>query len=280
MNIACNNNINFKSGLTKEILEMERKIKPGQVENYFRKTPYRDWQAFYRIDLKGNKTHAIANRLCADVFKNLRKIYDLRQGLSMQKLILPQDLYVFNRDASDDYKDMYFFSNCTFWRPEKNKPTFDVGTVFMPNDINSLKIINGAAERAYEEHRDSAPHFLLYHCHEWLHALYFKLVQSMTFISSYHYNTTMQNYQNKELTPEEKEIVASVLGTYPTTVKYGQYPECYACAWSKFICEALAPDCRTFAKNPIDLMKKTPKEFQDILKKVTDIKMLHLGETE
>jgi len=280
MNVACNNNVNFKSGLTQEILEMEKKINPGQVENYFRKSSYRDWQAFYRIDLKGNGTHAVASWLCADVFKNLRKIYDLRQGKSMQTLILPQDLYVFNRDEADYYKDKYFFANCTSVRPERNQLTFDVGTVFMPNDVSSLKIINRATERAYEEHMDSAPHFLLYYCHEWLHSLYFKLVKNIAFLSSYDYDTTMQNYQNKELTSEEKEIVASVLGTYPATVEYGQYPECYACAWSKFICDTLAPDCRTFAKNPIALMKKTPKEFQDILKKVTDIKMLHCAETE
>lgn len=275
MDVVRDYNVNFKSGLTNEILEMEKNIRPKQVENYFKKSRYRDWQAFYRIDLKGNKTHAAANRLCADIFINLRKIYDLRQGQSMQTLILPQDLYVFNRKDSNDYKEWSFFANCNDIKPEKNKPAFDVGTVFMLNDINSLKTINGVAERAYEEHTESTPHFLVYHCHEWLHAFYDKLVKYMTFTSSHHYYTTMQNYQQKELTPEEKEIVASVICTYPTTVKYGQYPEVYATAWSKFICEALAPDCKTFVKNPIDLMKKTPKEFQDILKKVTDIEMLN-----
>ena len=278
MDIACKYNISFKSGLTAEIIAMEKSINPKQVERYFKNSSYKDWEAFYRIDLKGNKTHATANRLCADIFKNLRKIFDFRKGYSAQTLIFPQDLYVFNPKDSEYYNQCgSFFVNCAYTNPEKMKGVFDIGTFFMNNDISSLKFINGETESLYETKKVSSPHFMQPYVHEWFHAFFDKWVKNRAFLHSYSFDTTIQNYSQQTLLPAEKEIVADVISTYPTTVEHSQYAECFAEAWAKFVCEALAPDCKTFAKNPIDLLMKTPLEFQEILQKVTNIKMLHWG---
>ena len=73
-----NNNIKyntFKSGLNKQILQKEARVRPGQVENYFiRNAGYRNGlRDFKNIDLKNNKAYAVAFRLCADIFKNFSK---------------------------------------------------------------------------------------------------------------------------------------------------------------------------------------------------------------
>ena len=110
MDIKINSTTNFKSGMTSKILRMERNINPKHVENYFCNLPTRDWRSFYNIDFKDNKAMATANRLCADIFNNLRQIFDYRAGYSTQTLTSPQDLYVYDRNSSNFYANRGFFS--------------------------------------------------------------------------------------------------------------------------------------------------------------------------
>ena len=101
MDTRINNGIHFKSGLTPQILRMEKNIKPKIVEKYFFNLPTKDLRSFYLTDFKNNKAMATANRLCADIFSNLRKILDYRAGYCSKNLIAPQDLYVYNKGDSE-----------------------------------------------------------------------------------------------------------------------------------------------------------------------------------
>ena len=80
MDIRINSTTNFKSGMNAQILRMEKNIIPRHVENYFCNLPTRDWRSFYNIDFKDNKAMATASRLCADIFNNMRKLFDYRNA--------------------------------------------------------------------------------------------------------------------------------------------------------------------------------------------------------
>ena len=271
MEIKIINCTNFKSGMTSKILRMERNINPKHVENYFCNLPTKDWRSFYNIDFKDNKAMATANRLCADIFNNLRQIFDYRAGYSTQTLTSPQDLYVYDRNSSDFYANRGFFSIAGSGRIEKDKPSFELGTVFMPNDINKLDMVDTLTENVYQKKLTSTPHFLNAIVHEWLHTIFDKTLCNFCFNRNVAFNDIYAKYSFQELTDKEKEIVSDVISEYPARCKYNAYPELFAESWTKFICESLSEDCTTFKKNPLDLLKATPKEFQEILKKITSI---------
>ena len=278
MDTRINNGIHFKSGLTPKILRMEKNIKPKIVEKYFFNLPTKDPRSFYLTDLKNNKAMATANRLCADIFSNLRRIFDYRAGYCSKNLLAPQDLYVYNKEDSEFYKNLEFFSLGTqFAKIEKNKPVFELGTVFMPNSVNKLENLDAWNEYYYKIGATSTPHFMNTIVHEWLHAIFDKTLDNICFENEFNFNRTYDLYSSKKLTKKEKEIVADVISTYPVSCDNNQYAETFACSWTKFICDSLADDCRTFKQNPLDIMKSTPKEFQKILKKVSNVEFVNYG---
>ena len=89
------------------------------------------------------------------------------------------------------------------------------------------------------------------------------------------YNDVHDN-NNVKLDDKEKEMVGNLIGTYAFSKEEGQYPELFAESWTKFICESLSDDCESFAKNPVDILKSMPKEFQSLLEKISQVEMYHL----
>jgi len=255
---------------------MENNINPKSVEEYFKSSNLRDFRTFYYIDLKDNKAIALANKLCAEIFQQFRKIYDFRQSRTIQTLIFPQDIYVFNENASPFYHQNYFFVNTTNIKPEKGKPIFEPGTVFINNSINSLEELNTNNDLMRDKNLFSSSHFLYNVIHEWLHATFINITKSRAFLGTYYFDKTMQNYEVQKLNDKEKELVSDVISTYPANCKNSQYSEVFAESWTKFICESLSEDCTSFIKNPLDILKSTPIEFQNLLQKISDIKLLHL----
>ena len=65
---------------------------------------------------------------------------------------------------------------------------------------------------------------------------------------------------------QENEIIYNELGEY-ATLPNNQYLEVFSEAFTKFICDSLKGV--ELIKNPIELLKSTPKEFQKILRKAT-----------
>ena len=72
----------------------------------------------------------------------------------------------------------------------------------------------------------------------------------------------IKTLQNKRLLDNENSIVYDIYATKP----YNQYLEVFSETLTKFICASLK-GCE-IKSNPIELIKNTPKEFQEILKKV------------
>lgn len=270
------NNINFNAGYNSSIKKMEKRIKPTAVESFFKNSRYNDWGTFCNIDLKGNKALALANKLCAEIFIKFRKLYDFRQNRCIQTLIFPNDIYVFDKNESNFYNGKEFFVNIVSIRPDKNKPTFEPGTIFIDNAFDSLEYINNNVECLHEKNILSSNHFLHNFIHEWLHAQFTSILKARTHIDSYYYDKTAQIYQNQKLNDREKELVGNIIGSYAFSKEVGQYPELFAESWTKFICEALSEDSKSFSKNPVDLLKSMPKEFQRLLDKVSQVKMYHL----
>ena len=278
MEIKNYSGINFQAGFNSNIAKLEKEINPIRVLYKFKNSDYCDFGCFYNTDFKNNKSCALASNLCADIFTNLRKIFDYRNNKSMQSLVLPQDIYVYSRKSSDLYKDKDMFVNIIDFRPEKDKPVFYSGTIFLPEEINSLEKMNSDIELMHSNKLLSSNHFLHNFVHEWVHSIFSKLIKSRTFLGSYSYDNTMRTFELQKLTEKEKQLVADNISVYPTKCKEGQYPEVLAESWTKFICESLSDDCTTFKQNPVDVLKSMPKEFQELLKKISDVKFLHLFE--
>ena len=268
------NNFNFRAGYTSQIAQMEKKIVPRETKFFFKNLNRKDLGDFYYIDFKDNKAVALGNRLCAEIFTKLRKIYDLRQNRSSQTLLFPKDIYVFNQYESDICNASGFQNS---WVNAADIPnglsTFYPGTVFIDNEINSLELFNNSAESLYKDNIWSSNHFLSHFIHEWLHAQFIKMVKSIALYRTYDYDKSMQAYLGQKLNEREKELVGNLIGTYAFSKETCQYAELYAESWTKFICAALSKDCQSFKRNPVELLRFMPKEFQVLLDKVSHIKM-------
>ena len=139
-------------------------------------------------------------------------------------------------------------------------------SILAPNVFNSLEQINEITDSKKIDKLQSSSHFLHPFIREWIHS-----------IVSYYNDTTAKGTScvykwiiaadNKILSNHENEIVYSVLGEHASTMSPYQSREVFAEAWTKFICESLDTDCINFKKDPLDEMKKTPKNFKQYLKR-------------
>ena len=269
-----NNVVNFNAGYSSKFARMEKQINPKSTELFFRNSPLKGWRSFYNLDLKDNKAMALANKLCTTIFIKLRKYYDFRQSDIKTPQIFPQDIYVFNKKESDYYNDSgSFFVNNIDIKAEKNKPIFQAGTVFLDNAYDSLEYIDNQVEILHKNNILSTNHFLHYFIHEWLHAQFTKMLKERVFDGSYYFDRTMHIYQNQKLDEKEIEMVGNLIGTYAFSKNVSHYSELFAETWTKLICESLSKDSQSFSKNPIDILKSMPKEFQGLLEKVSQAKM-------
>lgn len=277
-------NNTFKSGLTKQILEKEAHIKPKQVENYFKNSPYSGRVPYFKnIDLKDNNAYALGVRMCAEIFKNFSRKHNL-SGLSYAApKIFPSDIIVFDKaDLSDDlsneekkdYMNSFHAISCYIGKynsPLKGlKKSIIPGSILIPNIVNRLKKLNELAEHNKKTNFHSTDHFLDLIVHEWLHCIEDNHLYSAIEAGG-NYDSTVKHHGEKHLSKRECEIVADVLGEYSAECRKNQYNEVVAEAWTKFICESLDNDSVHFKKDPIEEMRKTSKEFQKILKKASTI---------
>lgn len=266
---CANTNISFKSGLTSNILRQESKICPQKTTQNFRTVKNKSWGMLRQTDFKNNQAMALANMFCSEIFKKFRAKVDYVHDYSLLNLALPQDIFVYNSNEGA-YKDRgYFFTNVKPLKTEENLPPFAIGTVFINNDCNSLEYLNSLVEQFYRTNNCSSSHFLQPIIHEWLHAIQNRLINNVCYNHAKSYERTLINYQSQKLNNAEKEVIFDVVGDYPIKSEKTQYSELFAEAWAKFICESLNEDCMSLKQNPLDLMMKTPKEFQQILKKAS-----------
>ena len=272
------NNINFQSGLTKNIVQMEKTIQPGRVAASLKKSHNRDWADLYTLEFKKNKALALACKLCENIFLQFRNKHDYRSHCTIQDMILPHGIYVFNEDELQKPPtdgNHYFFTTIKSTKDiTKSKKFFDYQTVFLNNMFKSLEEINEQMNMNKENNSLSTGHFLHCFIHEWIHAIEGKMLYHITHYKSFgYYDNTVGYYGAQKLSEKENEIVADILGEYATKQDENthQYTEAFAEAWTKFICDSLNKECTGFKKDPVSELKKTPKEFREILKKVSTI---------
>ena len=279
MRIDKINNTGFKAGLTSQIMEIEKHTNPAKVQEYFKASPYTDWLDFrYNLDFKDNKAFALACRMCANIFKKFREKHDYRFGFSNLNLIFPRGIYAFNPwELDDNRKDL---SKKCFTTIDVDDGLLKTGqhvgahTIF----LNNREFITSLEQANYMHYRShSSQHFLHVFIHEWIHAIQSKLIHDCAKCYGYDYKESINYTSNRQVSDKENEIVFDVLGAYAAKRQENgwQYPEIFAEAWTKFICDSLDDDCMNFKKDPIDELKKTPKEFREILKKVSKVGMLN-----
>ena len=272
-------NTNFKSGLAQSALNLEKKISIDGANKYFQKSKYKDHGDFFQLDFKNNKAYAAASILCSKIFAELRKKYDYRAGFSAQELLMPAGIYVWNDGELDkkfqrgaaEYSTLNFDNKSV----TSNYSYFRANTILIQNRHQSLEELNAEMEKQKEKNHLSTSHFL--HCpiHEWIHALQGKFIENLTKgLGLGTFETTVNVNLKSSVNDKENEVVRDVLGEYAADrgSNQMQYAEIFAEAWTKFICNSLDEDCVHFKKDPIDELNKTPREFREILKKVSALK--------
>ncbi len=275
------NNMNFKSGLTPQILALEQKINPKRTESYFKNNHYSDWLDFQRLDFKNNKAYATACKLCMNIFREFQKLHDYRGKRTIQHHVLPHDIYVFNyEDLTKQAKaGNPFFQMSWDYRHDfdKNIKSFDPGTIFLSNCFSDLEHINVQMDKNKKDHFTSTSHFLHFFVHEWLHSIQQKILHNLTSdLGQGSYGLSTEIYQEKKLSRLERDMVYDILGSYAAqNMDRGEYAEVFAEGWTKCICEALDKDCMHFKKDPLRILKTLPKEFQKLLWKTSDMEITY-----
>ena len=263
-------NINFKSGLTNKILAKEKFIDSKTREKIFEK--------YYEIEacFKENKSAALANSIC------LKILGDLSSKLNV-KLKFPPAVFVYNKDQLINKEDSLNFCIPDTQYVLKDDYPFPGRSIFLKN-FNNLEEINNISEALYNKNESSTSHFLAPFMHEWLHSFQLDLIyQTHGYGGECFYlqeiypiqNTKISGYklleqlETKSLSARENEIVRNTIGNY-STKPINQYLEIFSETLTKFICASLKDT--SLIRNPLDELKKTSKDFQDIFYKVCKFK--------
>lgn len=266
MNINYNENLSFGSGLNAKIKIKEKFMFPQNIE--------RDFANNYGVEVNfiQNKSVALANKFCVKILEKLAEIY-------RQRVILPPCITVFDRNCLIDKKSASNFCIPDTKEVINGEYPYPGRSVFFQN-IKGLSEIDEITDFQYKNKRTSSSHFLAPFIHEWLHSFHLNVIYNkFGYGGSCKYLRgqypvkaqgitgfeLIKQLQTKTLTSKENEIVFDILGEYATNPE-NQYLEVFSEAFTKFICDSLKGI--ELVKNPIELLKNTPEEFQKILKKV------------
>ena len=272
MNInKIQNNTNFKSGLTPEILKMEKIVSPQWVERQF----VHKGGGWFKF--KDNKAFALANFLCSGIFDNLNNMHNF--SFDLVDVFQPNGFYVYDIEECnkpEKYKSEFFFvNNWTIHNFDKSGRAFIPATFFMNNKYKTLEEINALTEENKADNYIGSGHFLYYFVHEWIHALQYKITENLCKWNRADFDSALDDYDAQKFTDKEREIVADVISEYAAEKREdGEFAEAFAETWSKFICKSLNKECTGFTKDPIDELRNTPKEFRKILKKISTMTII------
>lgn len=266
MKINNSDNLAFRSGLTTKIAIQEKFVNPTKIESNFMND--------YNIETSfgQNKSAALANKFCADIFARLGNVFK-------SNCAFPPCIKLYDRKDLVDISSAENFCIPDTKEVLSNDYPFPGRSVFFQS-FKNLRYLDDVTEFQYKNKKTSSPHFLAPFIHEWLHSLqldeiykkfgyggncdYLKSIYPTHNRKITGYNL-IKNLQTKTLTPKENEVVYDVLGEY-ATFSVNQYLEVFSETFTKFICASLKGV--ELVKNPIDLLKNSPKEFQKIINKI------------
>lgn len=266
MDINNIENLSFGSGLNAKIKIKEKFIFPQKLES--------DFANNYGVEANfiQNKSVALANKFCVKIFEKLAEIYK-------QKVILPPCITVFDRNCLIDKKSASNFCIPDTKEVIKGEYPYPGRSIFFQN-FKDLSEIDDITEFQYNNKRTSSSHFLAPFIHEWLHSFHLNAIYNKfgyggncEYLRKKYPSKTqgitgfdiIKQLQTKTLTSKENEIIFNTLGEYATQPE-NQYLEVFSESFTKFICSSLKGV--ELVKNPIELLKNTPEEFQKILKKI------------
>ncbi len=265
-----NININFSSGLTTKLLLKEKCTNPCKLETYLNK------EFGIETNFSGNKTMAYANTLCAQIFQKLSKKMNFN-------FLFPPFIRIYNKTSLIEKNSASNFCIHDSKAILIDDNPFPGRSIFFENIIN-LKYINEKTEESFIQKYTSSPHFLAPFIHEWLHSIQLDFIYNnygyggkCAYLTEQYPDKSCKptgfeiiaSLQNKKLSLKENMLVYDILGKY-ATLPYNQYLEIFSETWTKFICDSLSGT--QIVKNPIELLKETPKEFQNIVRKICSFK--------
>ena len=259
-------NIVFTSGLNSKLLIKEKLIRTKKKEIYF----YSNYgiEANYR----NNKAIALANDICAQIFVKLSKILNL-------KLKFPLFITAYEDKDLVDSREAQNFCIVDTRKVLNNEAPYPGLSIFFQN-FKNLKYINDITEEQYKNKKTSSSHFLSPFVHEWLHVIQLDSIYQkfgyggQCFFLNNLYpkkNNTITGYdllkilETKVVSKKENEIIFDILGEYATGSQ-NQYLEIFSETLTKFICDSIRGT--QIVKNPFDLLKNTPLEFQILFRKI------------
>ena len=165
----------------------------------------------------------------------------------------------------------------------KNEDSFETGSIFYPQE-RFIEELDAKIEESFNNNERSSSHFLAPIFHEIFHEKYVDAIYK-----KYGYNGeclyTSQKYPTKDLEiggyekmkqlevlsldNNENEIIKNVLGSY-SAEGTNQYHEIFAETFTKLFCDALSDDL-VLRSNPLEDLKKYPKEFLQIFNKILKV---------
>lgn len=261
-----NSNFNFKSGLNGKTILQEKLINTAVQEKIFANK--------YGVEAQflNNKSSALANKLCMNIFQDLSK--NLSHCYS-----LPPAITTYNASALIDEKSPVNFCVPDTKKVLKHDYPFPGRSIFFRN-FHNLDEINNISEQLFQAKISSSPHFLAPFIHEWIHSFHLDYIYK-TFGYGGTCNYLKENYpdkptqitgvqllkclETKKISPQENEIIYDTLGQY-STKPVNQYPEIFSETATKCICDSL--DGYKLVKNPFEVFKKLHPDFQKIFKKI------------
>ena len=266
MKINNMKNLNFRSGLTNQTTKKEQSVNPKLIESYFLN--------YYNVEasFNKNKSAALANQICANIFEKFAKILNI-------DIALPPCIKIYNAKNLVDKTSVENFCIPDTKEVLNNDYPYPGRSIFFQDFIN-LQNINDQTEFQYKNKKTSSSHFLAPFIHEWLHSIQLDKIYShfgyggeCDYLKSIYplknQNRSgfsiIKNLENKKLTPKENEIIFDILGEY-STQPINQYFEIFSETFTKFICDSLKGI--ELVKNPLELFNKSPKEFKDIVKRI------------
>lgn len=264
MKIESNQKISFKAGLNTKILLKEKFINPQKQEQFL-------LQNFgINADFKENKSIALANRLCAEIFNNIAQKFNMK--INFPPFITVYERKVINKDA--DYVNFCLTDTKSVIKGDN---PFPGRSIFFKN-YKSLKQVDKITQDLFESKKTSTDHFLSPFIHEWLHCLHLNyLYEKYGYPGNCEYMKSLYPLKDKKhnafdlfektLSPDENQIVTKNLGSYSAKPQ-NQYMEVFSETFTKLICDSLSKDCTHLDKNPAKLLENTSDEFQNIVSKV------------
>ena len=260
---------NFSAGLSRNMLMLEKKINVPVQEKLFKQ------HCNIETNFNKNKSIALANVLCTNIFQELFQ----RLGTFSRT---PWMVTVFDRSSLINKNSMQNFCIPDTKKVLVNEYPYPGRSLFFEK-VNCLEDVNSFVEYQNSNKISSSPHFLAPFIHEWIHSFHLDYIYKKNgyggeckFLDrvypKFNTNTSGVNILNilahKTLSEDENRIIFDILGEYATKPN-NQYLEIFAEACTKYICESLSPDCNLI-KDPLDSLKKSPREFQKILKKILE----------